>query len=237
VTPRSTYLKRPDIGTVKWMGKIIPNLHLDKINKDGYQRVLSDFNSNKFSGIEKSVAYMVATIYGRNSSVSTKLDGTLVGGPGPLDYSIKCNKKFNDHVEVISQGRHKFICESYENVVTAPTDFCYFDPPYLSSSYLYQGWSESDEYNLLKYIDNLNCDWAISNSLQSGNKINHILKEWSKDKIVINIDKKYRKWAGSDGTELTTRTSKINHEVLILKRNYRATSGGGMELFDFQDKK
>jgi site-specific DNA-adenine methylase len=231
-TPRSQYLKQPGIGTVQWMGKTIPNLHLDKLNEPGYKQVLTDFNTNKFTGIERSIAYMVATIYGRNSSVNTKTDGTLTGGVGPLDYSIKCNKKFNDHKTVLAQNRHTFICDSYENIKPTSDDFCYFDPPYLASSFHYQGWDEVEEKKLLNYIDNLPCDWALSNTFQSGTKVNSILKEWAQDKTVIYINKKYRKWASSNGAELTKRNSKTNEEVLILSRPFTNTKLFGNGLFE-----
>lgn len=229
VTPRSQYLKRPDIGTVQWMGKTIPNLHLDAINDAGYRQVIQDFNSGTFTGIRKSVAYMVATIYGRNSNVATRADGTLSGGVGPLDYSIKCNKKFLDHVSVLKQNRHRFVNSSYADIMPTPQDFCYFDPPYLSSSYHYGGWNETDETRLLEYIDKLPCPWALSNSLRSGTKVNQILSDWCRDKIVIPIEKRYRKWAGSDGSELTKRDTKTNHEVLILSDRFRdGTFGNGL---------
>jgi site-specific DNA-adenine methylase len=232
VVPRSQYLKNPNIGTVQWMGKTIPNLHLDKLNEPGYKQVITDFNNNKFTGIHRSIAYMVATIYGRNSSVNTRPDGTLSGGVGPLDFSLKCNKKFNDHLTVLKQNRHSFVCDSYENIKPTSDDFCYFDPPYLATSFHYQGWDEVEEKKLLDYIDKLPCDWALSNTFQSGTKVNSILKEWAQDKTVIYINKKYRKWAGTNGAELTKRSSKVNEEVLILSKPFNTTTVFGNGLFE-----
>lgn len=218
VTPRSQYLKNPNIGTVTWMGETIPNLHLDQLNKPGYEQLLIDFNNGKFTGVELSAAYMISTVYGRNSSVSTDLKtGKLSGSVGPLDYSKRCHEKLLEHQEILSTGRHQFITGSYRDIVPTKNDFCYFDPPYLASGYRYNGWTEQDERELLEWIDNLPCDWALSNTLQSGNKVNQILTDWSQDKTVVEISKKYRKWAGA-GVESAKRNDKINREVLILSK-------------------
>jgi site-specific DNA-adenine methylase len=220
VTPRSEYLKNPDIGTVQWMGETISNLHLDQLNKPGYTKLIQDFNQNLFSGVQRSAVYMIATIYGRNSNVSTDLStGKLSGGVGPLDYSIRCSEKLTEHQAVLLLGRHTFINGSYNSITPTVDDFCYFDPPYLASGFRYGGWSESDERGLLEWIDGLPCDWALSNTLQSGTRVNHILTEWCQDKTVIELAKKYRKWA-SAGNKTVERGSKINREVLVL--SYRS---------------
>ena len=218
--PRADYLKDPNIGTVQWMGETISNLHLDQLNKAGYEQLLKDFNNKKFSGVEQSAAFMTATIYGRNSSVDTNIQTLqLKGGVGPLDFSLKAAKKLKDHQQVLAQNRHQFTAGSYQTIKPTKDDFCYFDPPYLATGFKYSGWTEQDERDLLAYIDQLPCDWALSNTLQSGSKKNEILIDWAKDKIVIPINKKYRKWAGAR-QETNKKKSKINQEVLILSRDF-----------------
>jgi DNA adenine methylase len=217
ITPRSEYLKNPNIGTVTWMGETIPNLHLDQLNKSGYELLLSNFNKGTFTEVERSAAYMIATIYGRNSSVTTDLKtGRLSGSVGPLDYSRRCHEKLLEHQQILSQGRHSFITGSYRDITPTVDDYCYFDPPYLASSYRYGGWTDSDEHQLLEWIDALPGEWALSNTFQSGTRINTILEKWSKKYHVIEISKQYRKWAGA-GKKTVERDAKINREVLILK--------------------
>jgi DNA adenine methylase len=217
VVPRSSYLKNnPNIGTVQWMGKTIPNLHLDQLNKAGYEQLIRDFNTGLYSGLSRSCAYMIATIYGRNSNVATDLTkGTLSGAVGPLDYSIRCNQKFQEHVNVINQGRHSFLAGSYATINPTADDFVYIDPPYLVSGFRYSGWTDRDETDLLAWIDSLPCAWALSNTLQSGKKKNEILEKWSQGKTIIELDKRYRKWAGA-GTNTVDKKVKVNREVLIL---------------------
>lgn len=229
VTPRSQYLTDPNIGTVQWMGKTIPNLHLDQLNKAGYTQLLNDFNQGLFTGLNKSAAYMAATIYGRNSSVTTRADLTLSGGIGPLDFSKRCSEKLDQHVAVLSQGRHSFITGSYTAIQPGPNDFVYCDPPYLATGYRYSGWEEADERALLDWLDQLPCPWALSNTLQSGNRVNQLLTDFSKRYTVIPIDKQYRKWGGS-GTDTHAKKTKINREVLIL--NYTPTLVNGLVEFE-----
>jgi site-specific DNA-adenine methylase len=218
--PRREYLQDPNIGTCTWNGETIPNLHLDNLNRQGYDEILSDFNSGKFSGIERSAAYMIAAIYGRNSNVAyDPKTGLLSGTVGPLDFSPRCRTKLADHVSVLRENRHRFVAGRYQDIQANADDFCYFDPPYLASSFKYSGWTDNDERELLKFIDALPCDWAISNTLQSGSRVNAILSEWAQDKIVIPIDKAYRKWAGG-GQSTVAKSVKINREVLILSRDF-----------------
>jgi len=214
VTPRSEYLKDPNIGECRWMGETVSNMHLDQLNKPGYNKLLLDFNAGEFKGTVKSAAYMIATIYGRNSSVETKADGTLSGSVGPLDFSKRCAVKLTEHIKRLEEGRNQFICASYQDIKPGPEDFVYLDPPYLASSYRYGGWSEADERELLAWIDRLPCPWALSNTLQSGNKKNQILMDWAVGKNIVGLDKKYRKWAGA-GVDTVARTTKVNYEVLI----------------------
>ena len=215
IKARSEYLKDPNIGTCTWQGKTIPNLHLDQLNKPGYMSLLADFNNNSFSGLKKACAYMILTIYGRNSSVTTKKDGTLSGGIGPLDFSPRAKKKYKDHLVVMKGRNLSWTTGTYKDVKPAKDDFVYMDPPYLASGFKYGGWTEEDEENLLDWIDGLPCKWALSNAFVYGTKSNILLQQWAQKKTIININKKYRKWA-SKGQSSMKKQNKRNAEVLIL---------------------
>jgi site-specific DNA-adenine methylase len=224
VTPRSEYLKDPNIGNCQWMGKTITNLHLDQLNKPGYNQLIADFNAGKFTGIDKSCAYMIATIYGRNSNVTTKPDNTLSGAVGPLDFSIRCNEKLSEHQARLSAGNYTVITGSYDSITPTKDDFIYCDPPYLATGFKYGGWTETDEAKLLSWLSSLPCSWALSNTLQSGDRVNQLLTDFSENYFVTPIQKKYRKWGGS-GTDSHKKKTKINREVLIT--NYQPTLGNG----------
>ena len=212
---RSEYLKDTNIGTCTWQGQTISNLHLDQLNKKGYNSLLADFNNSKFHGIKLACAYMILTIYGRNSAVRTKKDGTLAGGVGPLDFSARAKKKYKEHLTAMSGRNLLWTTGTYKNIVPAKDDFVYMDPPYLASGFKYEGWTEEDEQNLLDWIDGLPCNWALSNAFVYGTKSNLLLQKWAQKKTIINIDKKYRKWA-SKGQSSMKKKNKRNAEVLIL---------------------
>ena len=213
--PRLEYLKDPKIGTCTWKGKTIKNLHLDQLNKSGYNSLLSDFNNNKFFGIKEACAYMILTIYGRNSPIRTKNNGKLAGAVGALDFSSKAKKKLNHHIKVIKEKNLKWVTSDFSNIFPTKDDFVYLDPPYLATGFKYNGWTENNEKDLLDWIDRLPCPWALSNVFVYGLKSNSLLQQWAQKKTIININKKYRKWAYK-GQSSTKKKSKRNSEVLIL---------------------
>jgi DNA adenine methylase len=216
IKPRAEYLKDPRIGTCTWQGQTIKNLHLDMLNQPGYKKLLSDYNSNKLRNkLERACGYMILTLYGRNSNVSTKKDGSLTGGVGPLDFSKRAKSKYKNHLEVMKGRELSWTTDSFFNIKPKKDDFVYLDPPYLASGYKYAGWTDEDEANLLAWVDSLPCKWALSNVFVSGNSKNNLLIQWSKKYSVIHLDKNYRKWAAK-GKQTAKRKNKKNQEVLIL---------------------
>lgn len=213
--PRSEYLKDPRIGVCTWQGEKIKNLHLDKLNEAGYRELLDKYNTLNMRGVDAAAAYMILTLYGRNSNVSIKKDGKLSGGVGPLDFSIKARKKYFEHLDVMKGRDLNWVHGSFSDINPEEGDFVYLDPPYLASGYKYGGWKEKDETDLLDWIDSLSCPWALSNTLASGDKENKLLMKWSKKYKVIPVEKKYRVWASKkEGT--AKREKKRNLEVLIV---------------------
>lgn len=214
-TQRSELLKDPNIGTCTWHGKTVSNMHLDALNKAPYSSLLKDYNAGKFSNLEKACCYYILTIYGRNSYVSVNKSGGLSGGVGPLDFGPMAKKKVKKYQEIIKLKNCNFYLGKYSDFAPTANDFVYMDPPYLASGFSYGGWTDSDEEQLLEWIDNLPCDWALSNVFISGKKSNDILQNWAKKKNVIYINKTYRKWA-SKGKSSATKKTKKSQEVLIL---------------------
>ena len=215
--PRSEYLKDPNIGTCVWHGKVVSNMHLDQLNVAGYNSLMLDYNAGKFKGISKACAYMILTLYGRNSSVGIKKDGNLSGAVGPLDFSIRAKKKFENHQKIMKNRNLHFTTGIYKDAGPLAEDFVYMDPPYLASGFRYGGWTEQDEKDLLAWIDILPCQWALSNVFISGNTKNKVLFDWAQSKNIIYINKKYRKWS-TKGKSTAQRQNKKNEEVLILPK-------------------
>jgi DNA adenine methylase len=228
--PRASYLEEENVGTVTWHGEVVKNFHLDQLNKPGYDKLLSDFNAGAFVSVRRGAAYMIAAIYGRNSNVNVKMrDGVpaLEGGVGPLDFSLRCQKKLQEHISVIGQKNCRFNTADFRKISPTSSDFVYLDPPYLASGFKYGGWTPEDERDLLRWIDGLPCPWALSNTLSSGGVKNSILRDWAQDKNVIKIDKKYRKWA-KRGTSLAGTETKENEEILVVSNILNSKNENGV---------
>ena len=101
------------------------------------------------------------------------------------------------------------------------SDFVYVDPPYLITCATYNengGWSETDEKDLLAFLDNLdkrNIRFALSNVLRSKGKENRILIEW----LNKNTDKyqvKNLNYSYSNSNYHTKDKTSNSEEVLII---------------------
>lgn len=98
--------------------------------------------------------------------------------------SIKQFHKDIQNVTLLNQDFKTFDISNLTN-----NDLCYFDPPYLIANNVYnngnsevnQKWTEHDEHQLLKYIDNLNAHnirFALSNVTHHRDTKNEILINW-----------------------------------------------------------
>lgn len=99
-------------------------------------------------------------------------------------------------------------------------DFVYIDPPYLITSAEYNKyWTEKEEIQLLKYLDNLNSNgikFGLSNVIEQDGKQNNILLEWAKKYNIINIkiDYNYSAYNKNRSHKNTTREVYIcNYDI------------------------
>ena len=100
-------------------------------------------------------------------------------------------------------------------------DFVYADPPYLITCATYNergGWSETDEKDLLSFLDELNgrnIRFALSNVLRSKGRENNILVDWldkNADKYkIIQLNFSY-----SNSNYQTKDKTSASEEVLII---------------------
>lgn len=99
-------------------------------------------------------------------------------------------------------------------------DFVYIDPPYLITSAEYNKyWTEKEEIQLLKYLDNLNSNgikFGLSNVIEQDGRQNNILLEWAKKYNIINIkiDYNYSAYNKNRSHKNTTREVYIcNYDI------------------------
>lgn len=98
-------------------------------------------------------------------------------------------------------------------------DFVYCDPPYLISSAVYQdgkrgfkGWNQQDDidlYNILDDLNSRNIKFALSNMLESKDRENEYLVNWSKKYNVHNLSMNY------NGGNYQRKVNSKDMEVLI----------------------
>ena len=118
------------------------------------------------------------------------------------DFNVSFGKrKFNQNsIKKFLHFKNKchnltFSSEHYSNLDIKETDFVYIDPPYMITVASYNSyWSEKEEENLLKWIDNLDkrgIKFGLSNVTHHRGKSNQLLIDWSKKYKVVNLDKDY----------------------------------------------
>lgn len=130
---------------------------------------------------------------------------------------------FTNHIQTLKmQFVNKDFRElKYEKL--SSSDFVYCDPPYLISTASYNengGWTQNDENDLYKVLDNLNMNnvkFALSNVIVHKGNNNETLIEWAKRYNTYALNMKYdTKWRA---TRKIDEVPKETIEVLIT--NYK----------------
>lgn len=173
--------------------KEIKHEGLSLYNKDGYNKLKDDYNEEP--SVDKLV---VLLIYGFNHYMRFNSKGEFNVPVGKVDLSKSIYKDLEIFVNYIKNKNITFTNSDFRNkdLYINKDALYYFDPPYLITTAPYNShWSEIDEIELLKVLDELNdrgIKFAISNVLLSNGKENVILKEWSKKYTVIKLKRQYR---------------------------------------------
>ena len=122
------------------------------------------------------------------------------------------------NIEFYNKSYNEFNIESFKQ-----NDFVYIDPPYLITNASYnKSWGKQQEKALLNFLDKLNekgINFALSNVLKHKDKENTILKEWSENYYVNNLDYSYdnciyhKNSRGSSKEVLITNYKTKNNEM------------------------
>ena len=146
---------------------------------------------------------------------------------GKRDFNSRMHEKLNSFIDRIQARNYKFVCSDFRNFKPEnflENDFVYADPPYLITCAAYNengGWNESDEKDLLNFLDELNAKkirFALSNVLIGKGTKNQILIDWLEN----NADKYkavHLKYSYSNSNYHKTDKISESDEVLIL--NYK----------------
>lgn len=200
---------------------------LGKYNKDKFLKLRADFNKKKQKGNYDYYYYVmlyVIIVYAFNNQIRFNSNGEFNLPVGKRDFNKKMQQKLSDFIDRIKEQDCKFTCLDFREFdidALENNDFVYVDPPYLITCATYNeqgGWSETDEEDLLQFLDRLNKQnlrFALSNVLRSKGKENKILLDWldkNKDKYkAVNLNYSY-----SNSNYQTKDKTSGSEEVLII---------------------
>lgn len=160
---------------------------LGNYNREPFNRLRRDFNECRVWDYHYYVMLYVVIVYSFNNQIRFNSSGKFNLPVGKRDFNSKMYSKLVTFIDRIKSRNYKFICHDFRDFVIenfSTNDFVYADPPYLitCASYNENGdWSNSDEIDLLKFLDSLHSRsirFALSNVLSSKGKINKILSSW-----------------------------------------------------------
>ena len=200
---------------------------LGSYNKENFLKLRADFNEKKKKGNYDYYYYVmlyVIIVYAFNNQIRFNSNGEFNLPVGKRDFNKKMQQKLSDFIDKIKEQNCKFTCLDFRQFdidTLGNNDFVYVDPPYLITCATYNeqgGWSETDEKDLLRFLDSLNekeLRFALSNVLRRKGKENTILIEWldkNKDKYrAVNLNYSY-----SNSNYQTKDKTSNSEEVLII---------------------
>lgn len=158
---------------------------LGSYNKFGFLRLREDFNNLDENDDLFFVKLYVLIVYAFNNQIRFNREGKFNLPVGKRDFNRRMKNKlelFINNIKNIDFTNNKFSSFPIESL--GKNDFVYADPPYLITCASYNeldGWNESQEYALLRFLDELdnrNICFALSNVLIAKGKKNEILESW-----------------------------------------------------------
>lgn len=195
---------------------------LGSYNKEGYNKLRSDFNNKITQDDEYFLMLYLLIVYSFNNQLRFNKKGEFNLPVGKRDFNAKMQKKLDGFLDRIKSGDYVFTNDDFRNIkLDDYTDksFFYADPPYLITCATYNeqdGWTEKDEYDLLSYleqIDKKSIRFALSNVIESKGKTNEILTAWlnkHKSFRTIMLDYDY------SNSNYHTKREGVTKEVLVV---------------------
>lgn len=165
-------------------------------NKQGYNRLKSDFNSLKKKNY---LLLYLLLIYGFNRMLRFNSSGDFNVPVGNVDFNKNVLQALNNYFEFSKNKNVKFENLDFKPFIEkngfTDKDFLYLDPPYLITFSEYNKiWNEEKENELLNFLDSLhkkNIKFAISNVTHYKDRVNSIFIEWMSKYNVKKIKSNY----------------------------------------------
>ena len=205
----------------------IMELQLSKVNKDGYLNLRSQYNEFK-----NPLDLFVLIAYSYNHQIRFNNSHKYNNPFGKNRSSFNANMKKNllAFLKVIKQEHYQFLNLSFESFDFSDLthqDLVYCDPPYLITTGSYndgkrgfKGWSETEELDLLKLLDQLDKQgvrFALSNVIEHKGSENHYLKNWLQQREYNCYDLLFH----YRNTSYQNKKRKVNSSKEVLVTNYQ----------------
>lgn len=174
--------------TLTYIENRIEEFALSLTNDEGYKQIREKYNEQR-----NPLDLFVLIAYSFNHQIrfnnSHKFNNPFGRGRSSFNKSMKFNlEKFIIKLKETNSKFSNFCFTEFDFSLYNSKDFVYCDPPYLITTGSYndgkrgfKGWTENEELQLLKTLDNLNKNkikFALSNVLEHKGKSNDILKKW-----------------------------------------------------------
>ena len=159
---------------------------IGKYNKEKFIILKNDYNTGKFEGTDKQVAFYLLIVFGFNNQIRFNSKGEFNLPVGKRDFNLAMQKKLKEFQFSLKQENYQFFTKDFREITGFDKDtFIYCDPPYriTLASYNENGaWGLQDDLNLFDYLDKVNeagAKFALSNVVLHKNQENLELIKWS----------------------------------------------------------
>lgn len=161
---------------------------LGNYNKAPYMDLRKAFNEAEEKNDDYYLMLYTLIIYSFNNQIRFNSKGEFNLPVGKRDFNSNIRKNLRQFVEALHKQNCQFTSSDFQALAPeyfGNQDFVYCAPPYLISTASYNeanGWTEEDETNLLRYLDQLNgrqVRFGLSNVMRHKGRKNDILISWA----------------------------------------------------------
>lgn len=204
--------------SLKKIKTTIEKYELSKTNREGFEKIRSDYNN----GNKEWQIFYCMLMHSFNYQIRFNKEGkyNMPFGKDRSNFNKTTENNFISFTNEIHKKNIFFTNQDFNMLKIEKlkkNDLVYCDPPYLITCASYNeqdGWNIIREKQLLDLLDKLNDNgikFALSNVLENRGKSNDILKEWSKKYTVHYLNNTY----GNCNYHAKDKSNNSTIEVLI----------------------
>jgi DNA adenine methylase Dam len=191
------------------------NLGLSRFNKEPYVKMRADFNKTMLEDdIVDYGMFFCIMMFAFNNQIRFNNKGEYNMPVGKSDFNNSLHEKVKVFCDALKNKNimlynYDFRDDNFRNF--SSDTFVYCDIPYIITDAVYNKmWTEQDERDIYKYLDNLDCKWALSNVFSTNGKTNDILIEWANKYNVHHLNQSY-----ANSSYHRKNTTNDSDEVLV----------------------